>query len=60
MRLERHGQLGVAIASGITGVSYYGCIVSDEISAMWETIFSSVNVIPPAIILLASRRRYAW
>ncbi|WP_457935592.1 Crp/Fnr family transcriptional regulator [Mesorhizobium sp. 10J20-29] len=46
-----------AIASGITGVIYYGFIVSDEISAMWETIFTSVNVIQLAIILLASRRR---
>ena len=46
-----------AIASGITGVIYYGFIVSDEISAMWETIFTSVNVVQLAIILLASRRR---
>ncbi len=46
-----------AIASGITGVIYYGFIVSDEISAMWESIFTTVNVVQLAIILLASRRR---
>ncbi len=46
-----------AIASGITGVIYYGFIVSDEISAMWETIFTSVNVIQLVIILIASRKR---
>jgi len=46
-----------AIASGITGVIYYGLIVSDEISAMWETIFTTVNVVQLTIILLASRKR---
>jgi hypothetical protein len=46
-----------AIASGVTGVIYYGFIVSDEISAMWESIFTTVNVIQLAIILLAGRRR---
>lgn len=46
-----------AIASGITGVIYYGFIVSDEISAMWESIFTTVNVVQLAIILLAGRRR---
>ena len=46
-----------AIASGITGVIYYGFIVSDEISAMWESIFTTVNVVQLVIILLASRRR---
>ena len=46
-----------AIASGLTGILYYGFIVSDEISAMWETIFTTVNVIQLAIILLAGRKR---
>lgn len=46
-----------AIASGLTGILYYGFIVSDEISAMWETIFTTVNVVQLAIILLAGRKR---
>ncbi len=48
-----------AIASGLTGILYYGFIVSDEISAMWEAIFTLVNVVQLAIILLAGRRRVA-
>ena len=46
-----------AIASGIMGLLYYGLIMSDEISAMWEFIFTTVNVVQLAIILLAGRQR---
>jgi CRP-like cAMP-binding protein len=46
-----------AIASGITGVIYYGFMVSDLISATWEFIFTTVNAIQLAIVLLASRKR---
>ncbi|APH73350.1 cyclic nucleotide-binding domain-containing protein [Aquibium oceanicum] len=46
-----------AIASGITGVLYYGFMVSDLISATWEFIFTTVNAIQLAIVLLAGRRR---
>lgn len=46
-----------AIASGLTGVVYYGFMVSDAVSATWEFIFTVINVIQLAIVLLAGRRR---
>jgi CRP-like cAMP-binding protein len=46
-----------AMASGLTGVVYYGFLVSDEISATWEFIFTMVNAIQLAIMLLAGRRK---
>jgi hypothetical protein len=46
-----------AIASGITGVAYYGFLVSDLISATWEFIFTTVNAIQLALVLLANRSR---
>ena len=46
-----------AMASGITGVVYYGFLVSDNISATWEFIFTMVNAIQLAIMLLAGRRK---
>ncbi|WP_187972906.1 cyclic nucleotide-binding domain-containing protein [Aquibium microcysteis] len=46
-----------AIASGITGVIYYGFLVSDLISATWEFIFTTVNAIQLALVLLANRSR---
>jgi len=46
-----------AIASGITGVVYYGFLVSDLISATWEFIFTTVNAIQLALVLLANRSR---
>ena len=46
-----------AIASGLTGVAYYGFMVSDAVSATWEFIFTTINVIQLAIVLLAGRRR---
>lgn len=46
-----------AMASGIVGVIYYGFLVSDDISAMWEGIFATVNAVQLAIVLLAGRRK---
>lgn len=46
-----------AIASGVTGVFYYGFLVHDAISATWEFIFTTVNAVQLAIVLLAGRRR---
>jgi hypothetical protein len=46
-----------AMASGITGVVYYGFLVSDNISATWEFIFTMVNAVQFAIMLLAGRRK---
>ena len=46
-----------AMASGITGFVYYGLLVSDNISATWEFIFTMVNAIQLAIMLLAGRRK---
>jgi CRP-like cAMP-binding protein len=46
-----------AIASGLTGVFYYGFLTGDDISAMWEFTFTMVNAIQLAIVLLAGRRR---
>lgn len=46
-----------AIASGMTGVVYYGFMVSDMISATWEFIFTTVNAIQLALVLLANRSR---
>src|SRR4029079_12158988 len=45
------------IASGLTGVVYYGFLVSDGISATWEFIFTMVNAIQLAIMLMAGRRK---
>lgn len=45
------------IASGLTGVIYYGFLVSDGISATWEFIFTMVNAIQLAIMLMAGRRK---
>lgn len=45
------------IASGLTGILYYGFLVSDGISATWEAIFALVNGFQLAIVLLAGRRR---
>ena len=36
---------------------YYGFLVSDDISAMWEFIFTMVNAIQLAIVLMAGRRK---
>lgn len=46
-----------AIASGLTGVFYYGYLTGDTISAAWEFTFTMVNAIQLAIVLLAGRRR---
>ncbi len=46
-----------AIASGLTGVIYYGFLISDLISATWEFIFTGVNAVQLTLILLASRMR---
>lgn len=46
-----------AIASGITGVIYYGFMIDDLISATWEFIFTGVNAIQLTLVLLASRSR---
>lgn len=46
-----------AMASGLTGVFYYGFLVSDDISAMWEFIFTMVNAVQFAIMLMAGRRK---
>ncbi|MDW6024720.1 cyclic nucleotide-binding domain-containing protein [Mesorhizobium sp. BAC0120] len=46
-----------AMASGIVGVFYYGYLVSDGISAMWEFIFASVNAVQLAIMAVAGRRK---
>lgn len=46
-----------AIASGLTGVIYYGFLISDLISATWEFIFTGVNAVQLTLILLASRVR---
>jgi len=46
-----------AMASGIVGVFYYGYLVSDGISAMWEFIFASVNAIQLAIMAVTGRRK---
>ena len=46
-----------AMASGIVGVIYYGFLVSDGISAMWEFVFTMVNAIQLAIVLMAGRRK---
>lgn len=46
-----------AIASGISGMFYYGYLVSDGVSAMWEFIFTMVNALQLAIVLLAGRGR---
>jgi hypothetical protein len=46
-----------AMASGVTGVFYYGFLVSDGISATWEFIFTMVNAVQLAIVLLAGRRK---
>lgn len=46
-----------AIASGITGVFYYGFLTADRISATWEFVFTMVNAVQLAIVLFAGRRR---
>jgi hypothetical protein len=46
-----------AMASGVTGVFYYGFLVSDGISATWEFIFTMVNAVQLAIVLLAGQRK---
>ncbi|MFN3549594.1 MAG: Crp/Fnr family transcriptional regulator [Mesorhizobium sp.] len=46
-----------AIASGITGVIYYGFMIDDLISATWEFIFTGVNAVQLTLVLLASRSR---
>jgi len=46
-----------AIASGVTGVFYYGFLTSDRISATWEFVFTMVNAVQLAVVLFAGRRR---
>ena len=46
-----------AIASGMVGIFYYGFLIADNISAVWEGIFAAVNAVQLAIVLLASRRK---
>lgn len=46
-----------AIASGLTGVFYYGFLTADRISATWEFVFTMVNAVQLAIVLFAGRRR---
>ena len=46
-----------AIASGMVGVFYYGFLITDRISAVWEGIFAAVNAVQLAIVLLAGRRK---
>jgi hypothetical protein len=45
------------MAGGIVGVIYYGFLVSDGISAMWEAIFAAVNGLQLAIMAAAGRHR---
>ncbi len=43
------------IASSITGIIYYGMIMSDPVSIFWETLLISVNIIQLAITAWRNR-----
>lgn len=45
------------VASGLVGLYYYGFVMSDKVSTMWEFMFVAVNVVQLALIFILGRRQ---
>jgi len=43
------------IASGCVGIFYYGFVIGDRVSTIWEFVFTAVNIVQLAIILFVAR-----